>query len=238
MASAVNVYSQRWFEFFHTNVAEARTIRETDFIARCAPFPEFQKIVDVYCGGGRHARALASRGYSLTGIDRDAAAIAHARERDAGPNYVVADVRDYQFASETFDAAIVMGQSFGHFDAATNCDLLRRLADSVRKRGRVILDLWNPEFFEAHQGQRQLDTARGTVHEDKRVERDRLFVELRYPDGTKEKFEWELFTPDRMKTLAETCELFLSISCSGFDATSAPSPADPRIQFVLERMPR
>jgi hypothetical protein len=112
------------------------------------------------------------------------------------------------------------------------------MADSVRKRGRVILDLWNPAFFAAHQGHRKLETARGAVHENKRVDRDRLFVELRYPDGAEEKFEWQLFTPDQMKALAETCGLFLSISCCRFDATNPPSPADPRIQFVLQRKPR
>ena len=38
-----------------------------------------------------------------------------------------------------------MGQSFGHFGAATNRDILPKLASGVRKGGRVILDFWNPE---------------------------------------------------------------------------------------------
>jgi ubiquinone/menaquinone biosynthesis C-methylase UbiE len=35
---------------------EARTIRETEFVCRSAPLPEFRKILDVCCGMGRHAR--------------------------------------------------------------------------------------------------------------------------------------------------------------------------------------
>jgi len=170
----------------------------------------------------------------VTGIDRDSDAIAKARELGGGPNYVVVDIRDYQPAPETFDAAIVMGQSFGHFDPGTNRDILRRLAEGVRKGGRIILDLWNPEFFIAHQGERELKTSRGSVREKKHVDGDRLFVQLDYPDGTHEQFEWQLFTPEQMTQLAESVGLGVLVSCASFDTKIVPSPADPRIQFVLE----
>ena len=159
----LNAYSSEWFEFFHVGIEEARTIQETEFVCRCATLPEFREILDVCCGMGRHARALANRGYSVVGIDRDADAVANARSRGGGPTYIVADLRDYQPAPEAFDAAIVIGQSFGYFDAGTNRDILRRLTDGVRKGGRVILDLWNPDFFASHQGARELKTKRGVV---------------------------------------------------------------------------
>ena len=79
----------------------------------------------------------------MTGIDRDADAIAKGRELSGGPSYVHADIRDYQPGPGTFDVAIVMSQSFGYFDPTTNRDLLGRLAVSLREGGRVILDLWN-----------------------------------------------------------------------------------------------
>src|SRR5438132_5944651 len=111
MDAESNLYSRQWFEFFHAGIDEARTIRETEFICRCAPLPEFRKILDVCCGMGRHARALSERGYSITGIDRDPDAIAKACELGGGSNYAVADIRDYQPEPKMFDAAIVMGQS-------------------------------------------------------------------------------------------------------------------------------
>jgi SAM-dependent methyltransferase len=235
MESESNSYSRRWFEFFHVGIDEARTIRETEFICTCAPLPDFRKILDVCCAMGRHARVLSDRGYSVTGIDRDTDAIARARELGGGPNYAVADIRDYQPEAGAFDAAIVMGQSFGHFDAGTNRDILRRLARGVRKGGRVILDLWNPEFFKAHQGDRELETSRGVVRENKRVDDDRLFVQLAYPDGAHEQFEWQLFTPEQMEQLAKSLGLTLLVSCTEFDTTALPSPGNPRIQFVLEK---
>ena len=230
-----NSYSRRWFEFFHVGIDETRTIREAEFICECAPLPAFRKILDVCCGMGRHARALSNRGYSVIGIDRDTNAIAKARELGGGPEYLFADIREYAPETDAFDAITVMGQSFGHFDPETNRDILRRLAAGARKGGRVILDLWNPEFFKAHQGDRELETSRGVVRENKRVNDDRLFVRLDYPDGTDEQFEWQMFTPQQMEQRAGSVGLTLSVSCTDFDVNTLPSPDNPRIQFVLQR---
>jgi SAM-dependent methyltransferase len=235
MSAEPNVYSGQWFEFFHIGIDESRTIQETTFVCRCAPLPDFRKVLDVCCGMGRHARALWSRGYSVVGIDRDADAIAEARELAGGPSYVPADIRDYRPEPGTFDVAIVMSQSFGYFDPTTNRDVLSRLAVSLREGGRVILDLWNEEFFAARQGEREFETASGVVREPKRLNGDRLFVQLDYPDGAHEEFEWQLFPPAKMISLARSVGLALLPSCTDFDTTSPPSPAKPRIQFVLER---
>jgi SAM-dependent methyltransferase len=171
----------------------------------------------------------------VIGVDRDADAIAEARELAGGPSYVHADVRDYQPAPGTFDVVIIMSQSFGYFDPTTNRNVLSRLAVSVREGGRVILDLWNQEFFAAHPGERELETASGVVRESKRLNGDRLCVQLDYPDGAHEEFEWQLFTPAQMIALAQSVGLDSLLSCTDFDTTSPPSPAKPRIQFVLER---
>src|SRR6266702_2446635 len=143
MGAEPNSYSGQWFEFFQTGISEAHTIQETAFICRCAPLPDFRRVLDVCCGMGRHARALSELGYSVTGVDRDANMISKARELGGGPEYVVADIRDYAPDRGAFDAAIVMSQSFGHFGAATNRDVLARFTNGLRQGGRVILDLWN-----------------------------------------------------------------------------------------------
>ncbi len=185
---------------------------------------------------GRHARALSARGYSVTGIERDADAIAKARELGGGPSYVQADVRNYEPDPGGFDAAIVMSQSFGYFAPATNRDLLGRLATGVRESGRIILDLWNPEFFAAHQGDRDLKTPNGVVRENKHLERERLLVRLDYPNGAHEEFEWQLFSQAQMKAVAQSVGLELVVACTDLDAATPPDAGKPRIQFVLERV--
>lgn len=233
-----NSYSREWFEFFHVGIDERRTKQETKFISSCAPLPDFGKVLDVCCGMGRHARALSKLGYSVIGIDRDADMIAQARELGGGPNYIVADVRDYVPEPGAFDVAMVMSQSFGYFDAGENRDVLARLARGLRQGGRIFLDLWNLEFFTTHQGERELKTEHGIVREAKRMEGDRLFVELEYPGGTRERFEWQLFDAGQMEKLAVSVGLFLLVSCSNFEERNVCSPAEPRMQFVLERRSR
>jgi SAM-dependent methyltransferase len=238
MPGESNQYSQRWFDFFHAGIPEARTNQEIEFVCRSLPLPDFRKILDVCCGMGRHARALSSRGYSVIGIDRDLGAIATALKIGGGPEYLSTDIRNYQPEDSVFDAAIVMGQSFGHFDDTANREVLLRLARGVRSGGRLILDLWNPQFFRVHQGTRELITTRGVVREKKCVRGDRLFVDLDYPDRGGERFEWQLFGADEIEKLAASVGLSLLVCCTNFDETSVPSPAESRIQFVLERRSR
>src|SRR4051812_30921546 len=129
--SQTNSYSQDWFKFVHSGIAESRTNQETDFICECAPLPRFREVLDVCCGTGRHSRALAHRGYTVTGVERDAAAIARARELAGGVTYVEADVRDYAPRHGAYDLVILMSQSFGYFDAQANRHLLGRLATGL-----------------------------------------------------------------------------------------------------------
>ena len=187
------------------------------------------------CGTGRHGRALSGRGYSVIGIDRDRNAIAKARALAGGPSYVNRDIRDYRPESSAFDVAIIMSQSFGYFDPTTNRDVLGRLAAGLREGGRIILDLWSPAFFAAHQGEREFKVPSGVVREAKRVEGDRLFVHLDYPDGGQEQFEWQLFSPAQMISMAELVGLTRLVACTDFDETTFPSPTNPRVQFLFER---
>ncbi len=235
MGAEPNSYSRRWFEFFHIGIGEVRTMQETAFVCRCAPLPDSRKVLDVCCGLGRHARALSNRGYSVIGIDRDSHAIAKARALAGGPGYVNTDIRDYPPEPGAFDAAIVMSQSFGYFHSTTNRDLLARLAAGVREAGRVILDLWSQEFFAAHQGERELKARGRVIREAKHVEGDRLFVHLDYPDGGQDQFEWQLFSPNQMNSVAQSVGLRSLLACPDLDEAKPPSPTNPRVQFLFER---
>ena len=210
-------------------------MQETPFVRRCAPLAGFRNIADVCCGMGRHAQALSKHGYSVIGIDRDADVIAKARALAGGPTYINADVRDYRPDARACDVAMIMSQSFGYFGATTNREMLGRLAAGVREGGRVILDLWSAEFFLAHQGRYEFKTPGGVVRETKRVEEDRLLVYLDYPDGTEDNFEWQLFSPAQMISMAESVGLRQLLACTDFDETTSPCPTNPRVQFVFER---
>ena len=105
----------------------------------------------------------------------------------------------------------------------------------MRKRGRLILDLWNPDFFVSHQGERDLGLPGGIVQETKRVQDGRLFVHLGYPSGEQEDFEWQLFNCADIETAAAAHALTLIACCIDFDCSAEPRASSARIQFVLER---
>ena len=63
-------------------------------------------VLDVACGSGRHARWLAGQGFRVTGVDRDAAAVAPLRSL---AEVVVADIESdaWPLAGRRFDAVVV-----------------------------------------------------------------------------------------------------------------------------------
>ena len=64
------------------------------------------RVLDLACGSGRHVRWLAAQGFAVTGIDRDAAALA---TLGAVGRCVVADIENaaWPLAGERFDALVV-----------------------------------------------------------------------------------------------------------------------------------
>jgi SAM-dependent methyltransferase len=68
--------------------------------------PAGASVLDVACGSGRHLRWFAQRGARVTGVDRDAAAVASLAEI---AEIVVADIEagPWPFAARRFDAVVV-----------------------------------------------------------------------------------------------------------------------------------
>src|SRR6266478_350484 len=108
----------------------AQTRREVDFLLRALRPAPGARILDVPCGYGRHAAALARRGFRVVGVDLSRAMIAEARRRFAERprlTFVRGDMRKIAYRGE-FDAVINLYTSFGYFTPAQNRAVLRRLA--------------------------------------------------------------------------------------------------------------
>jgi SAM-dependent methyltransferase len=127
--------------------ADELTRSEADFIETALDLDEDAALLDVACGGGRHALELARRGYSVEGVDSSATLVAYAARRayeDATrARFVQGDMRalDYQ---QQFDAALVMNSSLGFFDDTTNHATLARVARALVDDGRLLLQCINP----------------------------------------------------------------------------------------------
>jgi SAM-dependent methyltransferase len=90
------------------------TEQEVDFLVRALGLRPGQRVLDVGCGPGRHAHALARRGIEVLGVDISARFVQLADEAaPAGARFERMDARSLPFDRE-FDAAISLCQgAFG-----------------------------------------------------------------------------------------------------------------------------
>jgi SAM-dependent methyltransferase len=123
-----------------------------------------ETILDLGCGTGGHAFPLARRGYRVTGVDRSAEMLAHAREKtsvlqlpEGGiiPIFVQGDVRSVDLGRQ-FDAVLMMFAVLGY--QLTNEDVLaalRTVRRHLTSNGLFICDVWyGPAVLTLRPGER------------------------------------------------------------------------------------
>src|SRR6266511_6466643 len=143
--------------------ADELTRSEVDFLETALGLHEDAAVLDVACGGGRHALELAQRGYATEGVDSSATLVAYATrcayEAATRAHFVQGDMRalDYQ---QQFDAALVMNSSLGFFEDAINRATLGRVAQALLDGGKLLLQCLNP-----YQIERYLQGFRGGWHQ-------------------------------------------------------------------------
>jgi SAM-dependent methyltransferase len=159
--------SQPWYEGFFEGIvldlwrqaiAPETTIAECDFLERELRLAPGARVLDVPCGDGRHAAALAARGYRLTGVDVSPGQIELARRRPATIPPVEwrrAEMRELPWESG-FDAAYCFGNSFGYLDSEGTRAFLQAVCRALKPGGRFALDTGMAAEcilprFEAHQ---------------------------------------------------------------------------------------
>lgn len=236
-----NTYSALWFQLFMPLQTEEWTEKDVDFLSRQLPLPRYARILDLCCGYGRHALRLARRGYHVTGLDRDEAAISEARRQAEGAGqeirYIVGDMRQLEEIAGEFDAVINMWQSFSYFDEETNKDLLRQVASKLTPGGRFIIDMYNRAYFERHQGPQRQEINGIVVESNGYTKDNRWHSVLKYSNEQGElgndHMEWQIFTPDEFSDLAAQAGFDTALACTWSDEQRAPSPEVARMQLVL-----
>ena len=231
---AANAYTRTWFETFMNGFPADLTVREVSGLIRWIPRPEFQQVLDVCCGTGRHAERLVDLGYSVTGVDRDPVALDEAQLRVPEGRFVQLDQRHVERVGGVYDAVVILWQSFGYFDSAGNDDVLGQIAALLRPGGRLALDIYHPGYFARHQG-RRTDARTGVVAITDKVRGSRLCSTIEYSDGTFEQMDFELFNPEELARRAMHFGFASIGTCCWWDASRPPDPDVPRYQIILER---
>lgn len=118
---------------------------DTEFYLRLAG-EDPKRVLDLGCGTGRLAVALAGRGHDVTGLDPAAAMLAVARRRPGGARirWVEGDARDSDLG-ERFDLAVMTGHAFQVFLEDDDVrHLLRSVARHLAPGGCFAFESRNP----------------------------------------------------------------------------------------------
>jgi SAM-dependent methyltransferase len=149
---------RQWFEeLFNDDYArtlpkmDARYLdREVGFIEDALGCDKGATILDLGCGPGEQAVALAARGYEVIGIDLSLAMLARASDEAAEKsqriNFLQGDMRDLTF-DEAFDGIYCWGTTFGYFDDQKNAEVIQKIHRALRRGGRFLLDVANRDYI-------------------------------------------------------------------------------------------
>lgn len=156
-------YTQRWGVPPITD----QTRLEVNGVSKHLNLAPSSRIVDIGCGLGRHAVALAQRGSKIIGVDFAVALLIEAQhlgaELGAQVHWVRGDMRRLPLRSEYFDAAILR-DAFGFFEAEEDNEAV--LTDVERilvPHGRVCLKVVNGGLILAKFRANDCEEREGTV---------------------------------------------------------------------------
>jgi SAM-dependent methyltransferase len=181
------------------------TEQEVAFLVDALGLEAGERVLDVGCGPGRHALALARRGLDVVGVDLSEDFIALAREAAEEEGlpavFEVVDVRDLAYEGG-FDAIVCLCQGgFGLLGGRDEPAVFERIATALRPGGRLALTAFSAAFAARFlEDGETFDPATGVLHERATV---------RNEDGVEKVFDaWTTcFTARELELLAGRAHL-------------------------------
>jgi len=136
-------------------------------------------ILDLACGAGRHAIALARQGYKVTGVDLSERLLSIAKKDAAQAGVAVTfiqdDMRTVSFAQK-FNGVVNLFTSFGYFETdEENARVICNFAGTLVPGGWYVLDYFNAQLIRAHfipHDEKTTDEAH--IRQERRIENDRI----------------------------------------------------------------
>lgn len=136
-----SLYKNVWRKLIPPGLTEA----EADFIEDVAHLDTRSHILDIMCGYGRHAIALANKGIQVTAVDNLPDYINEinriAQEEHLPIKTILEDVANTTFKG-SYDAVVCMGNCFSSFDYPRAVNVLRHVSESLKPGGVFIINSW------------------------------------------------------------------------------------------------
>lgn len=127
-------------------IPEELTVREIDFVIQYFDLHSGNKVLDLMCGYGRHALALAKKGMAVTAVDNLEAYIGEintrAKEANLQIQTVQTDVIKYK-SDDLFDLTLCMGNSLNFFGEKEIDSLFTTVNTQLKKGGHLLINTWS-----------------------------------------------------------------------------------------------
>ncbi len=123
---------------------------EVDFIVHCAGLVAGASVLDVGCGDGAHAVAMAARGLAVTALDPAPAQLMRASQNaqamGLSVNLVSGDMRQPPLEGQ-FDTIVCLGGTLGMFSDEDDRLAMQHMRDRLAPGGRLMLHVLNREYI-------------------------------------------------------------------------------------------
>jgi len=182
-------------EIWRTIIPQVLTDKEVDFMVPYFNLSGESRVLDLMCGYGRHAIALARRGIKVTAVDNleeYVDEIIKARDEEQLPiQAMVQHVVDFKDDNE-YDLVICMGNSLNFFNTAETIRILSSIHNQLKPGGSLLINSWSiaemifKQFREkgwSYVGDLKLLTDSKIVFHPTRMETESTIMA---PDGTTE----------------------------------------------------
>lgn len=145
------LFRARLYLYFHEDMlSDKRTQVECDFMCENLGLKNGHSLLDLACGHGRHATALAKREIKVTAWDLNQEFIQLARkaskEQGLEIDYQCRDILTLEYHEE-FDAIILLFNTLGFFSRAEALDLMKRMSKALKSGGKLFLDIKNRDHI-------------------------------------------------------------------------------------------
>ena len=177
-----DAFDEDYLYFYEELLTPERTAADVELVWRLLELSPGLELLDLACGHGRIANALAERGVRMTGLDATPLfldlARADAGERGVDVDYVEGDMRAIPW-SDRFDRVLCWFTSFGYFSDEQNRAVLAGAYRALRPGGSFVVEMNNR------------DNLLGRYAEETVSERgeDRMIDRHRFDDETSRSFD-------------------------------------------------
>jgi 2-polyprenyl-3-methyl-5-hydroxy-6-metoxy-1,4-benzoquinol methylase len=133
-------------DIWKTIIPAELTVKEVDFMLPYFQLQPGSKVLDLMCGYGRHALALAEKGIAVTAVDNLDEYVAEvkkiAKEKSLSVNAIKANAATY-IPEGIFELAICMGNSLNFFPANELKTILKNTASHLQPGGHLLINSWS-----------------------------------------------------------------------------------------------